>query len=187
MGGEIRAQSEHGKGSCFSFTAEFGLVEGNEEAVAAPPAVAPAGCTCSLRILLAEDNPVNRFLAQDLLERQGHSVCVARNGREALEALGREPFDVVLMDLQMPEMSGMEAARRIRKGQVPGVPADFPIVAVTARAFRGDREVYMEAGLDDYVTKPIDPGRLNEVLATIATRCGRGPQSEEPEVSDPTA
>jgi PAS domain S-box-containing protein len=117
-----------------------------------------------LRILLAEDNAVNQRLAVHLLEKQGHQVVVAGNGKEALAALARAAFDVVLMDVQMPEMCGFEATAQIRAGE-SGTGRRLPIIAMTAHAMKGDRERCLEAGMDDYVAKPIQAGELSRALA----------------------
>jgi CheY-like chemotaxis protein/HPt (histidine-containing phosphotransfer) domain-containing protein len=116
-----------------------------------------------LRILLAEDNPVNQKLALKLLEKQGHRVQVAATGKEALAALERERFDLVVMDVQMPEMDGLEATRAIRERE--RVTGDHvPVIAMTAHAMSGDRDRCLEAGMDAYVAKPI---QKKELLATI--------------------
>jgi signal transduction histidine kinase/DNA-binding response OmpR family regulator len=120
----------------------------------------------ALRILLTEDNAVNQFLASRLLEKEGHLVVTAGNGREALERLDQERFDLVLMDVQMPEMDGLEATAAIRrKEQTTGVRV--PIIAMTARALNGDRERCLAAGMDDYVSKPIQPKVLFETIARL--------------------
>ena len=117
----------------------------------------------ALHVLLVEDNAVNQKLARALLEKRGHTVIVSGNGREALEALQRAHFDLVLMDVQMPEMDGIEATSAIRiLEQETG--AHLPIVAMTALAMKGDRERVMEAGMDDYLTKPIRAHELDEIL-----------------------
>jgi PAS domain S-box-containing protein len=116
-----------------------------------------------LRVLLAEDNLVNQKLAVRLLEKEGHQVVVAPTGRQVLDALAREPFDLVLMDVQMPEMDGFEAASRIRRAE-EGTGRHVPILAMTAHAMKGDRERCLEAGMDAYVAKPIQPGELAEAI-----------------------
>jgi CheY-like chemotaxis protein len=117
----------------------------------------------SLRVLLAEDNAVNQKLALRLLERLGYQADVAWNGVEVLEALERQPYDVILMDVQMPELDGLDATRRIRESRAP--EAQPHIVAMTANAMREDREACFAAGMDDYVAKPISPDTLAEALA----------------------
>ena len=116
-----------------------------------------------LRILLAEDNRVNQLLAVRLLERRGYEVAVAGNGEEALEALNKQAFDLVLMDVQMPEMDGLQATAAIRKGEMKS-GKHIPIVAMTAHAMAGDKENCLEAGMDDYITKPIRLKQLLDVL-----------------------
>ena len=120
-----------------------------------------------LRILLAEDHPVNRQLAVRLLEREGHTVVVAANGREALLALAAASFDVVLMDVQMPVMDGVEATEALRRSQ-RGSGRHTPIVALTANAMKGDKERYLNCGMDGYLTKPIRRKELTEALQRFA-------------------
>jgi CheY-like chemotaxis protein len=121
-----------------------------------------------LRVLLAEDNEVNQQLAMHMLTRFGHTVRLARTGIEALEALETEQFDVVLMDIQMPEMDGTTATAEIRRREAEaGDGRHVPIVAMTAHAMVGDRERFLSAGMDDYVSKPISRDRLREVLRSI--------------------
>ena len=117
----------------------------------------------SLRILLAEDNEVNQKLAVRLLEKRGHSVAVANNGREALEWFDKESFDVALLDVQMPEMDGFEATAEIRKRE-QSTRHHLPIIAMTAYAMQGDRERCLAAGMDGYIAKPVQPRRLFEAL-----------------------
>ncbi|MGH9717091.1 MAG: response regulator [Candidatus Acidiferrales bacterium] len=138
-----------------------------------------------LTILLAEDNAVNRKLATALLEKHGHSVYCAENGREALSVLERERADVVLMDLQMPVMDGFEAIRAIRAKEAHD-GGHLPIVALTAHAMQGDRERCLEAGADEYVTKPV---RTAELLAALDRAVGTEIQSAEmaPQATQPSA
>lgn len=125
--------------------------------------------SASLRVLLTEDNFVNQRLATRLLEKRGHYVAVAGNGREALAALEKESFDLVLMDLQMPEMDGFEATTAIRKSE-KNSGSHLSIVALTAHAMKGDREKCLAAGMDGYLTKPIRPQELDEILEKYVSR-----------------
>jgi CheY-like chemotaxis protein len=123
-----------------------------------------------LRILLAEDNVVNQKLALRLLQQMGYRADVASNGIEAIECVARQPYDVVLMDVQMPEMDGLEASRRItQRWTADRRPR---IVAMTANAMAGDREECIAAGMDDYVTKPIRVDALVAALSQVAPRIG---------------
>jgi len=123
----------------------------------------------SLRVLLAEDNAVNQRLAVRLLEKRGHHVVVAGNGAEALAAMEKQEFDLVFMDVQMPEMDGLEATAEIReKEKTSG--KHLPIIALTAHAMKGDREKCIASGMDGYLTKPIRPQELDEVLEDFMTR-----------------
>ena len=116
-----------------------------------------------LHVLLAEDNPVNQRLAASLIQRRGHKVTIVGNGREAVDAVARQHFDVVLMDVQMPEMGGFEATGIIRARERES-GAHMPIIAITAHVMKGDRERCLEAGMDDYITKPFDSRNLCRVL-----------------------
>ncbi|MBI3411085.1 MAG: response regulator [Planctomycetes bacterium] len=130
------------------------------------PEETPAATTRSLNILVAEDNLVNQRLAVRLIEKRGHTVAVANNGREALDQLVKERFDVVLMDVQMPEMDGFEATAVIRKNEeISG--KHMPIIAMTAHAMKGDRERCLDAGMDGYVTKPIQARELWQTIADL--------------------
>jgi two-component system, sensor histidine kinase and response regulator len=135
-----------------------------EAAPATQPDSAPArGLTPSLRVLLAEDNAVNRKVVTRLLEKRGHQVLVTTNGREALAALEKDTFDLVLMDVQMPEMDGFEATRMIRLSE-QGTAFHQRIIALTAYAMSGDRARCLEAGMDGYLTKPLSALALDQVL-----------------------
>ena len=149
------------------------LLEAIQAALGGSPEVLPdrtaeaAKVPCrSLRILLAEDNLVNQDVAVGLLEDMGHTVTVVGNGREAVSASQAERFDLIFMDIQMPEMSGYEATSEIRKQQRQ-TGKDVPIVAMTANALKGDAEKCIQAGMDEYVSKPISGERLAEVIAKV--------------------
>jgi two-component system, sensor histidine kinase len=116
-----------------------------------------------LQVLLAEDNPTNRLVATRLLESQGHSVICAENGHIALAILAQQAVDVVLMDMQMPEMDGLEATRRIRVTE-QRTPTRVPIIALTANAMAEDRQLCLDAGMDDFLAKPIRPELLKQAL-----------------------
>jgi signal transduction histidine kinase/CheY-like chemotaxis protein len=120
-----------------------------------------------LRILLAEDNVINRALAAGILEKRGHSLVHAANGYEAVEAAAREAFDLIFMDVQMPEMDGLEATRRIRESEL-ATGRHTPIAAMTAHAMAGDRERCLAAGMDDYISKPLQKAELLALLERIA-------------------
>ncbi len=122
-----------------------------------------------LRVLLAEDNPVNQRVASRLLEKRGHKVQVVADGREALKALEKEAFDLVFMDVQMPEMDGFEAIAIIRKKEQGGKVRQ-PVIALTAHAMKGDRERCIAAGMDGYLSKPIHPHELDEILERYVVR-----------------
>ncbi len=124
----------------------------------------------SLRILLAEDNAVNQLVASRMLQKLGHTVEVADNGLIATEMLKQASFDVVLMDIQMPVMDGLEAVALIRRNELASGSEHQRIVAITAHALHGDRERMLEAGMDDYISKPISQGEIKRVLASVACR-----------------
>jgi len=130
-----------------------------------------------LRVLLAEDNPVNRRVARTILEKAGHFVTVAHNGREALARTQAERFDVILMDVQMPEMDGLEATKAIR-GLETGRGGRVPIVGVTAHAMKGDRERCLGAGMDGYLPKPIRPAALFAAIEAAVSQSPSPPPVE---------
>jgi len=151
------------------FDAIINALHGEPEAAA--PAAAGSARTqtgLSLKILLAEDNAVNQRLATRLLEKMGHAVKVVGNGREAVAALDGDEFDMVLMDVQMPEMDGWTAATAIRAKEVPSGKR-VPIIAMTAHAMKGDRELCLAAGMDDYVPKPIQARELQAAVERYST------------------
>ena len=181
MGGRLWVESEPGKGSTFAFSLELGI---DTFAAATPEKAIPAignGRTSSgpsLAVLLVEDNPVNRQLAVRLLEKWGHRVTAVGDGQLALDALDRQTFDLALMDMQMPVMDGIEATRVIRQREAERGTPRLAIIAMTANAMQGDREACLEAGMDDYVAKPIKTAELADKLETwspaaMATRGDR--------------
>ncbi len=161
MGGDIALESEPQLGSRFHFTLpmEPGVMPEVE-----PPREAPAVAR-PLRVLVAEDNLVNQWLVRSILEKAGHEVEIAANGATALERWAASRFDVVLMDLQMPELGGDEATARIRAAEPKG--SRIPIIGLTANANPADRQRCFEAGMDDYLTKPFRPADLLECMARL--------------------
>jgi two-component system sensor histidine kinase/response regulator len=117
-----------------------------------------------VRILVAEDNATNQMVSIEMLAMLGYRADAVADGKEAIDALGRIPYDLVLMDCEMPELDGFEATRRIRSGQSPVLNSGIPIIAITAYAMKGDRERCLAAGMDDYLSKPIQPAELARVL-----------------------
>ena len=150
-----------------------------------PPAHPPAPAARSLRLLLAEDNVVNQKLAVRLLEKQGHAVTVAGNGRVALEALEAREFDAAFFDVQMPEMDGLEAVAELRRREA-GTGRHLPVIALTAHAMKGDQERCLAAGMDVYLTKPIRIEEIRQALAALLpTLHEREPQAPSSFPSNP--
>jgi len=123
-----------------------------------------------LRVLVAEDNPVNQLLAIRLLEKRGHLVVITANGREALAALEKDTYDLVLMDVQMPVMDGLEATSALRQKEKRDLGIHQPVIALTAHAMKGDRERCLAAGMDDYLTKPLRSQELDALLKGYVAR-----------------
>jgi len=169
MGGKIELESTPDQGSCFHFQIAVAraepdsATEKNLEIVSPRTDISPS----ALHILLAEDNPVNQKLAIRLIQKRGHSVVAVGNGREAIERVEREHFDLVLMDISMPEMDGLETTAVLR-ARYQG-PQRVPIIAMTAHSLIGDRDMCLRAGMDGYVSKPIKPEELFSVMDDVWT------------------
>ncbi len=164
MGGEITCESAPGKGTEFSFTARFETAGGNEAAPAGKKDRDDRGAAevSGLKpLLLAEDNEINQIIAKELLTMQGYRVDIANNGREAVDMLRAGDYQLILMDIQMPVMDGITAAKLIRQ---EACYKDIPIIAMTAHAMSGDREKSIAAGMNDHITKPIEPELLYKTL-----------------------
>jgi CheY-like chemotaxis protein len=185
MGGRMWVESELGVGSRFHFTARF-ETETMASAVVdnATPSLLVQGvkvlivddndtnCVKSLHILLVEDNRVNQKVATRLLQKRGHRVALATSGEEALESLAQHSFDLVLMDVHMPGMDGIEATIALREKE-KSTGQHQPVIAMTALAMKGDRERCIAAGMDGYISKPIDLKKLDDVLAIYEDRRAR--------------
>jgi len=188
MGGSINVTSTLGKGSTFLFTLSFA----KQKSAVLPANASTAMSECSnnapaitefstdpddRRVLLAEDNKINQLVGMKQLNKLGYNVDVVGNGREAIEAWQREKYGVILMDCQMPEMDGYEAARKIRELEIEQNLPPAQIIAMTAHAMQGARDLCLAAGMDDYITKPVDRDELKKALekaamkTTVSTPC----------------
>jgi CheY-like chemotaxis protein len=177
LGGEIAVKSELGKGSTFHFWVPYKILQsptltsnGEGDTLDDKDLVSCTGA----RILLAEDNTVSLLVASKALSRAGYHVIEARTGKEALEIWERGEFDLILMDCQMPEMDGYEASRQIRLRE--NGSRRIPIIAMTATAMAGDREKCFDAGMDEFVAKPVPLKELTAVVNRVLWNSRRGPQ-----------
>ena len=179
MGGSISLDSQPGQGSRFKFSIDYSRSTPEAAVAAALGDIAPATAAGlqGLRVLLVEDTPVNQKLASMLLRKQGCSVTLAEDGQQAVAAIARETFDVVLMDLQMPNMDGIEATQCVRAREQAEGLAHLPIIALTANVLASDREHCMDAGMDDFITKPFKADEMTAILLKHAQRRPAPPDS----------
>ena len=167
MGGSIWVKSIKGSGSNFYFTVK--LRSGNTAANTLKPVVPVRKTQHPLRILLVEDDKINQLVTTRMILEAGHKVITANNGIEALQILIDENIDVILMDIQMPLMDGIETTKRIRNGEET-TGCHIPILALTAYALQGDREKFLSIGMDGYVAKPIQINNFLDTVETVAER-----------------
>jgi len=169
MGGHIWHDGEAGQAGRFYFTLRFQVPAGSAAAASAiNTGRLSVEAIKGLRVLLAEDNRVNQVITSRLLEKQGLFVLVANNGREAIEILSREPVDLILMDVQMPEMDGFEATRRLRENEKQS-GKHIPVLAMTAHSAPSYREKCLSAGMDGYLTKPVQSNQLYDAIKELLT------------------
>lgn len=172
MKGQIGLECQHGVGSTFWFELPLPAAGGakSQEQCADAIEQVESAPVIGARILVAEDNPANRKVVLRFLEKLGHRADVVADGKEAVESFRMDYFDLIFMDCQMPEMDGYEATRRIRELERQSGRLPIPIVALTAHAFSGDEKKCREAGMDDYVTKPVDLKRLEQIISKWTRR-----------------
>jgi len=164
MQGTIHVDSEPGKGTTFLFDLLFDIPSEEVKQHLIDSAIMQPRLNRNLSILLVEDVKINVIVATELLRTMGHTITTAENGVIALEHLKKSDFDIVLMDCQMPTMDGYQCTRMIRHPDSEVRNPSIPVIAMTAHAMSGDREKCLEAGMDDYITKPIDGKLLAEKL-----------------------
>ncbi len=162
MGGEIRVTSVSGKGSSFTFSLELPVAVATDTA-----ATVKVRALESLSILVAEDNAVNQTIIEAMLRQLGHRIRIVGTGRAALETLAHESFDLVLMDCNMPELDGLEATRQLRAGTAGVRSIDVPVIALTANAMDGDRELCLAAGMNDFLAKPVTIAALRTAIDRV--------------------
>jgi CheY-like chemotaxis protein len=180
MGGQIGVESTEGEGSAFWFQVRMQRESGVERVRPAPPMISPTAGSRSQarRVLLVDDDSINRLVVTRQLQRFGCQVDTAQNGKEALASWQREAYDLILMDCQMPEMDGFTAVRQIRRSEQDQSLSPTFIIALTANAMVGDREACVQAGMDDYLSKPLSMEALREALERIPSKAPLHPGAD---------
>jgi CheY-like chemotaxis protein len=166
MGGSMSVCSQLDVGTSFNLCLEFGIENGAVEQHAGEME-ASVSALSGLKLLLVEDDYVNLVALEKLLSKYGFTTEIAEDGKQALEKLTTSDFDLVLMDVQMPVMDGVEAVRAIRNGEAGKDKANMPVIALTAHAMAGDKEKFMSAGMDGYLPKPLDERELMLELTRV--------------------
>ena len=167
LGGEVAIDSTPGEGTTFYVSLPFKLPSGDRNQIDQVARVIALSAKAPLRILFAEDDSVSLITGKRILEKSGYSVTTAKDGQEALQLLEELEFDLILMDVQMPVMDGVEATKAIRDASNLGAKSNIPIIAMTAYAMAGDKETFLAAGMDDYIAKPVDKAALVEVIERV--------------------
>ena len=166
MDGSIAVETEEGKGTACHFSIPFER-GGQKENLPIIPIETPSPGLGPLHILLAEDEDVNAFAVKQALEKSGHTVVLAETGKSCIEILAEQDFDLILMDIQMPGMDGIEATKTIRNNSMFGAKAEIPIIAITAYAMDGDKEKFLAAGMDGYIAKPVQFKELGQTIVSV--------------------
>jgi len=178
MDGNMAVESEVGVGSSFHFCVT--LQKSDDTAEVSPPPAALVAPSKARRALLAEDDEISVFTIQKMLQKLGYEVSVATNGEKALALLCRDEFDVILMDVQMPVMDGVEATKKIRASSSLGPKRDIPIIALTAFAMSGDKEKFIATGMDDYISKPVNLDTLQNTIDQVLLAKSRNAAKNAP-------